>query len=81
MGKKGKIADKYGKQPLEKAPRVQDATTAPKQKREYDYSAKPIWEIAEEIGASIPDEEWEKIPKDLAQNFEHYMYGAPRADE
>jgi hypothetical protein len=39
---------------------------------------RPIWEIAEEIGRSIPPEEWEKIPKDLATNLDHYLYGAPK---
>jgi len=41
-------------------------------------SAKPIWEVALEIGASVPDEEWAKIPTDLAKNLHHYLYGAPK---
>lgn len=39
---------------------------------------KPIWEVAEEIGRSIPPEEWEKVPKDLSINLDHYLYGAPK---
>ena len=44
-------------------------------------SAKPIWEIAAEIGASVPDEEWAKVPRDAAKNLDHYLYGAPKEKE
>jgi len=37
---------------------------------------KPIWEIALEIGSSVPESEWAKVPKDLAENLDHYLYGA-----
>lgn len=40
---------------------------------EYDERAKPIWEIAVEIGAKIPDSEWEKVPSDLSKNFDLYQ--------
>ncbi len=39
-----------------------------------------IWEIARRISASVPDEEWDKIPRDLSKNFDHYHYGHPRED-
>ena len=39
----------------------------------YDSGAKPIWEIAVEIGAKIPESEWEKVPKDLSKNFDFYQ--------
>jgi hypothetical protein len=44
----------------------------------YDETAKPIWEIVEEISTSIPDEEWAKLPSDLSKNLNHYLYGAPK---
>jgi hypothetical protein len=47
----------------------------------YDETAKPIWEIAEEISASIPEEEWAKLPKDLSKNLDHFLYGAPKRTE
>jgi predicted XRE-type DNA-binding protein len=31
-----------------------------------------------EIDASIPPEEYEKVPTDLAQNLDHYLYGAKK---
>lgn len=46
-----------------------------------DPKAKPPWQIALEIGASVPDEEWAKLPSDLARNLDHYLYGAPKDEE
>ncbi len=40
--------------------------------------SRPIWEVAEEIGRSIPIEEWEKLPSDGSVNHDHYLYGAPK---
>ena len=39
----------------------------------YDPKARPIWEIAAEISAQIPDSEWVKVPTDLAKNFDKYQ--------
>jgi predicted XRE-type DNA-binding protein len=33
-----------------------------------------------EIDAKIPPGEYEKVPADLAQNLDHYLYGAKKAD-
>jgi hypothetical protein len=48
---------------------------------EFDPNAKPFWQMVLEIGASIPDEEWEKVPTDLSINLDHYLYGAPKVEE
>lgn len=37
-------------------------------------------DIADSIAATVPAEEWAKLPPDLAKNFEHYRYGYPRED-
>lgn len=44
----------------------------------FDPSAKPVWEIIEEIGAAVPTEEWDKVPTDGARNLDHYLYGHAR---
>ncbi|HUT53828.1 MAG TPA: hypothetical protein VM658_10595 [bacterium] len=44
----------------------------------FDASARPIWEVVSEIGASVPEEEWAKVPTDLSKNLDHYLYGAPK---
>jgi hypothetical protein len=38
---------------------------------------KPIWERILERSAAIPDEEWEKLPVDGADQHDHYLYGTP----
>ncbi len=38
---------------------------------------KPIWEIFATTD-DIPDEEWEKLPTDLATQHDHYIYGTPK---
>jgi hypothetical protein len=47
----------------------------PKGSGEFDATARPIWEIAKEIGKSIPSKDWEKVPKDGSINLDHYLYG------
>jgi len=44
----------------------------------FGPSAKPIWQIIEEIGAAVPAGEWGKVPTDGAQNLDHYLYGHAR---
>jgi hypothetical protein len=40
----------------------------------FDFEATPIWELAAHLSAKVPDEEWVKLPKDLAQNFDRYQH-------
>jgi hypothetical protein len=30
------------------------------------------------IVAAVPEEEWAKLPADLSDNLDHYIYGTPR---
>lgn len=39
----------------------------------YDAKAIPIWELAAQLSAKVPEEEWEKVPADLAQRFDYYQ--------
>lgn len=47
----------------------------------YDPEVRPIWEIAAEIGASVPDEIWATVPDDLSINLDHYLYGSAKEEE
>ena len=38
-----------------------------------------ILQYMAELDAKIPPEEYEKVPTDLAQNLDHYLYGAKKA--
>ena len=45
---------------------------------EQEDEHRPIWEIIQEITKDIPDEEWDKWPKDGALEHDHYIYGTPK---
>ncbi|MEH1906791.1 MAG: hypothetical protein V7L05_01165 [Nostoc sp.] len=38
----------------------------------FDPDALPIWELVAEISGQVPDEEWQKLPTDLARRFDYY---------
>ncbi len=38
---------------------------------------KPIWEEILELTADVRDEEWDKLPTELAEQHDHYIYGTP----
>jgi hypothetical protein len=42
---------------------------------------RPIWEAVKELGASVADSEWAKVPADLGMNLKHYLYGERREEE
>lgn len=42
---------------------------------------KPIWELVQEIGAEVPEAEWNKVPTDLAKNLDKYLYGSESEEE
>jgi len=37
---------------------------------------RPIWEVVDEINASLPADTWENVPTDGSINLDHYLYGA-----
>lgn len=39
---------------------------------------RPIWEQLIEIGSSVSNEEWKRVPDDFANNVDHYLYGKHR---
>ncbi|HPA46915.1 MAG TPA: hypothetical protein PK395_14200 [bacterium] len=44
----------------------------------FDPDAPPIWEVLARIGASVPKEDWDRLPVDLSSNLDHYLYGDGR---
>ncbi len=40
----------------------------------YDSTVRPVWEVAIELGGSIPGEEWAKVPRDLSKRLDDYLY-------
>jgi hypothetical protein len=47
-------------------------------KTHYDQSARPIEDILEELAKEIFQEEWDRLPGDLNDNLDHYLYGMPQ---
>lgn len=39
---------------------------------------RPISEIFEELSSQIPFEEWAELPRDGAEQHDHYLYGSPK---
>ena len=39
---------------------------------------KPVWERFEEASRTIPAEELDRLPTDLAEQIDHYIYGVPK---
>lgn len=40
---------------------------------QHDPNAIPIWQLAAQLSAKVPDEEWAKVPADLSQRFDYYQ--------
>jgi len=53
---------------------VRPTTTKPN----YDHSARPIEDLLKEIAEEIPQQEWDRLPSDLNDNLDHYLYGVPK---
>ena len=43
-----------------------------------DLAREPVWERILKRTAAIPDEEFAKLPTDLAEQHDHYLYGTPK---
>jgi hypothetical protein len=44
----------------------------------YDRSAHSIEDLLRGLVKEIPQEEWDKLPDDLNDDLDHYLYGTPK---
>lgn len=44
----------------------------------FDPTAPAIEDVLASIAAEIPQEEWNRLPADLTDDLDHYLYGVPR---
>jgi hypothetical protein len=42
---------------------------------EFDVTARPIEDILSELAKEVPEDDWRKLPSDLTDNLDHYLYG------
>jgi putative addiction module CopG family antidote len=68
-----KSADELVRKALELLPR----DTALESSKELS-SVADVLTLVKELTRDIPESEWEKVPRDLAQNVDHYLYGHPK---
>ncbi len=45
-----------------------------------DESVSLLLQSIVELGESLPPEEWDRVPTDLAENLHHYLYEVPDED-
>ncbi len=57
---------------------VDELRVQPVGELEYDTTARPIEDILAELAAQVPQEDWERLPPDLTDNLDHYLYGTPK---
>jgi len=43
-----------------------------------EAARRPISEIFEELSSQVPREEWAELPRDGADQHDHYLYGSPK---
>jgi predicted DNA-binding antitoxin AbrB/MazE fold protein len=48
------------------------------EKEAFDPNAPPIEEKLRAIVADVPQEEWDRLPADLSEHLDHYIYGTPK---
>ena len=61
---------------MRRRPKKQQRTTP----RRCRAAGKPssLLTMISDVTASVPEHEWERLPPDLAQNVDHYLYGCKR---
>lgn len=47
-------------------------------KKHYPDQPKPMWQIAQELMADFPPEAIAQLPRDGAEQHDHYIYGIPK---
>ena len=75
------LIDKVRALPPEKqkeALRLLDTLTTEASSEGIDMDRRSIWEVVDEINASLPADTWENVPIDGSINLDHYLYGAPK---
>jgi len=43
-----------------------------------DRTARPIEEVLRRLAKEVPQDEWDKLPRDLTDDLDHYVYGTPK---
>ncbi len=63
---------------LQRITQVEELELRPIREVLYDATARPIEDIFSELASEVPEEDWKKLPPDLTDNLDHYLYGTPK---
>ncbi len=44
----------------------------------WPSKSEPIEAVLQSLAADVPQAEWQKLPADLTEDLDHYLYGTPR---
>jgi len=72
------IVEKLQQLPLEQQRQVLDFVESLVQKRQARASHQTILDKIDEIVKQVPEEAWDRVPTDGAEQHDHYLYGAPK---
>jgi hypothetical protein len=50
-------------------------------KRKKPVPHPAIEDVIAAIAAKVPKEEWDRLPPDLTDNLDHYIYGTPKRQD
>ena len=59
-------------------PQVERLQLQPLGESGYDATARPIEDVLMDLADEVPEEDWKRLPPDLTDNLDHYLYGTPR---
>src|SRR5262245_30834497 len=65
-------------QRLKQEQEQEQAQQPPASHTEASPTYKPIWEVVDDLRKGIPPEEFAKLPRDGAEQLDHYLYGSPK---
>lgn len=70
------VAEKMQTFPIEKQRKVLEFVESIEEAKEPKRQS--LLDKLEAISKRVPDEVWERLPTDGAENIDHYLYGAPK---
>ena len=57
---------------------VDEIRLLPEDHQEVDASARPIEDVLSDLASRVPEGDWARLPDDLTDNLDHYLYGTPK---
>ncbi len=57
---------------------IEELKLIPQSTEDIDPAAPAIEDVLADLASRVPAEEWRKLPADLTDNLDHYLYGTPK---